>query len=88
VTKNDTLELARRDLAVYAALLYAPFQLAPHVRLIIERLEALERGELTRLCLSLPPRHGKSLLVSQLFPPGTWAASRAARSSPRPTARN
>ncbi|MBK8246534.1 MAG: phage terminase large subunit [Gemmatimonadetes bacterium] len=31
-----------------------------HVRLIAEHLEAVERGEITRLAIHMPPRHGKS----------------------------
>ena len=31
-------------------------------------LEAVERGELDRVIVTMPPRHGKSLVTSQLFP--------------------
>jgi len=34
-----------------------------------QSLEGIERGEIDRLMLFLPPRHGKSLITSQLFPP-------------------
>ena len=36
------------------------YQVEPHHALIADRLEALERGEIQRLILSVPPRHGKS----------------------------
>jgi predicted phage terminase large subunit-like protein len=45
---------------------YAP---APHHRLVAAKLEAVERGEIDRLMLMLPPRHGKSELASKHFPP-------------------
>lgn len=35
---------------------------------LIERLEAVANGELKRLACFMPPRHGKSLTISQLFP--------------------
>jgi predicted phage terminase large subunit-like protein len=68
-TAHKALELARDDLAVYAALVWPKFEMARHHRLIIEQLEAIERGEIDRLMIFLPPRHGKSLITSQLFPP-------------------
>jgi len=36
--------------------------------LIAEKLEAVERGEIDRLMIFMPPRHGKSELVSVRFP--------------------
>ena len=37
---------------------------APHLLLLQEKLEAIDRGELKRLIVSMPPRHGKSELLS------------------------
>lgn len=42
-----------------------------HHRLICDRLEALERGDIRRLMVFAPPRSGKSQLVSIHFP--AWA---------------
>jgi predicted phage terminase large subunit-like protein len=61
--------LARSDLAVYCSLAWPRFEMAQHTRLIVEKLEAVERGELDRLMVFMPPRHGKSLIASTLFPP-------------------
>jgi len=66
--KPDALALARADLAAYASAIWPPFELARHHRLIIEELERVERGETDRLMIAMPPRHGKSLLTSQVFP--------------------
>ncbi len=44
------------------------YQTARHHRLIGEQLERVERGEIDRLMLELPPRHGKSELASKSFP--------------------
>lgn len=45
---------------------YSP---AMHHRLIAEALERVERGEIDRLIINMPPRHGKSELASRRFPP-------------------
>jgi len=64
----EVLKLAQRDLACYAMALSPNFELAAHHRLIVDKLEAVERGDIPRLMISMPPRHGKSLLASQIFP--------------------
>ena len=46
----------------------ASYQAAAHHRLIAEKLEAIERGEIDRLMINMPPRHGKSELGSRRFP--------------------
>jgi len=65
---SNAIELARADLAAYASAMWPPFQLASHHRTIIDQLERIERGELDRLILCMPPRHGKSVITSTLFP--------------------
>ncbi|MCP5086479.1 MAG: phage terminase large subunit [Rhodobacteraceae bacterium] len=49
----------------YTLPIYLP---ADHHRLIAKRLEAIERGEIDRLMIFMPPRHGKSELGSRRFP--------------------
>jgi predicted phage terminase large subunit-like protein len=63
------IALAKDDLAVYCSLAWPRFEMAQHHRLVIEKLEAIERGEIERLMIFMPPRHGKSLIASTLFPP-------------------
>jgi predicted phage terminase large subunit-like protein len=60
--------LAREHLAAFVTLVWRRFKVARHHRLLIQKLEAVERGEIDRLMLFMPPRHGKSLLSSVLFP--------------------
>jgi hypothetical protein len=67
-TAGRAIALARADLAVYCALAWPRFEMAPHHRLMVEHLERVERGEIDRLLITLPPRHGKSLIASTLFP--------------------
>jgi predicted phage terminase large subunit-like protein len=44
------------------------FDVAPHHRLLAEALEKVERGEILRLIISMPPRHGKSEMCTRMFP--------------------
>jgi hypothetical protein len=67
-TTQEAIEQARIDLAVYSSLLWPPFQLPRHLHLLVEALEKVERGEIKRLMVYMPPRHGKSITTSQLFP--------------------
>lgn len=55
-------------LLAYAAYQWPNYADAPHHRLIARKLEAVERGEIRRLMISMPPRHGKSMLASEFFP--------------------
>ena len=64
---KEILGLAANDLACYAVATHPNFELAHHTRAIIDKLEAVERGEIKRLMIFLPPRHGKSMLTSEIF---------------------
>lgn len=58
----------RADLLNFARYTMPTYDEAPHHRLIADRLEAVERGEIDRLAIFMPPRHGKSELASRRFP--------------------
>src|SRR5215472_16492372 len=47
---------------------YRRYEAAPIHRQIAEHLERVERGDIDRLMLLVPPRHGKSELASRRFP--------------------
>jgi hypothetical protein len=70
-------ELSRRSLLDFAARVFPGWQNAPHLDLIADLLQQVERGELKRLIVNLPPRHGKSLLCSSIFP--AWYLGRHPR---------
>lgn len=55
-------------LVSYAAYQWPSYADAPHHRQIARHLEAVERGDITRLMITMPPRHGKSMLASEFFP--------------------
>jgi hypothetical protein len=59
---------SRNSLAVFSVLTSPNYTLNWHHREIIAKLEAVERGEIKRLMLFVPPRHGKSQLATINFP--------------------
>lgn len=61
-------DFAFSRLISYAAYQWPGYRDAKHHRLIARHLEAVERGEITRLMITMPPRHGKSMLASEFFP--------------------
>ncbi len=60
---------ARKSLTDYIEYLDLGFEPAAHHRLLIAELEAMERGELDRLMVLMPPGSAKSTYASVLFPP-------------------
>ena len=61
-------EDAQRDLIAFTEYTFPRYQAARHHRLIAAQLERLITGEVDRLMLLVPPRHGKSELASRRFP--------------------
>jgi len=55
-------------LLAYGAAVQPGFQTPSHLVRLGERLEAIAEGRCRRLIVSAPPRHGKSLLTSVVFP--------------------
>lgn len=43
-----------------------------HVDLIAEHLEAVTAGQTTRLLINMPPRYGKSIILSVMWPAWEW----------------
>lgn len=68
------LEEARSRLLAFTRRTFPGFQVSPHHELLAEYLEAVEAGAIRRLIVELPPRHGKSELVSIRFP--AWLLGR------------
>lgn len=65
---EELLPLARKDLAVYATAVWPRFALPRHLRALTEHLEAVATGKIRRLIVAMPPRHGKTMLTSDIFP--------------------
>lgn len=49
-----------------------PFLPNWHIDYLVEHLEAVTAGQMTRLLITIPPRYMKSLLVSILWPTWEW----------------
>jgi predicted phage terminase large subunit-like protein len=63
-----TRRKARKSLIEFTKYTLPQYIEAKHHTLIAQKLEAVERGEIDRLMINMPPRHGKSELASRRFP--------------------
>lgn len=69
MNKNEAVaHFARKGLLPFSILTYPDFISGWHIRLLCQKLEAVERGEIKRLMVFMPPRHCKSMLCSERFP--------------------
>src|SRR6056300_100612 len=70
----DELDARKRNEAAYADLIefcqhmQPDYTVGKHHRILADMLMGIERGEKDRICVNIPPRHGKSQLVSIMFP--------------------
>lgn len=67
-------ELARRHLKDFNRYVYDGYIENWHTDVLCEALEDIEAGKIRFLFVEMPPRHGKSVHVSQLFP--AWFVGR------------
>lgn len=61
-------ELARRKFIDFNRYVYDGYQEGWHIELLCEALEHVYKGDIRFLFVEMPPRHSKSVHVSQLFP--------------------
>ena len=59
---------ARNHLLPFCQYTYPNYVGAGHLALLADKLEAAERGDIKRLMVFMPPRHGKSEIASIRFP--------------------
>jgi predicted phage terminase large subunit-like protein len=59
---------AHDDLIAFCRRMQPDYKVGKHHRILADMLMALERGDKDRICVNIPPRHGKSQLVSTMFP--------------------
>jgi hypothetical protein len=67
-------ELARRHLLDFTKYNFPTYDISWHHRKIADALERIEQGTLRRLMVFMPPRHGKSELISIQYP--AWLLGR------------
>jgi predicted phage terminase large subunit-like protein len=65
---EQAIRRAQRELTAYIERLELGFRPAQHHQVLIDHLEAVERGEIPRLMVCLPPGAAKSTYCSWLFP--------------------
>jgi hypothetical protein len=70
----DLIHEATSSLIAFGHFMSREFKSPNHIQVVADALERVERGEIKRLVLNLPPRYGKSMLASQLFP--SWYLGR------------
>jgi hypothetical protein len=66
--KGYAIAYGKDDFLAFANHVKKNYQIANHHKLIAEKLQLIEQRKITRLMISMPPRHGKSEEVSKLFP--------------------
>jgi len=74
--KRARLKAAKDDLIAFCQWMDPNYKVGRHHRLLADQLMAVERGEKDRVCVNIPPRHGKSQLVSTYYP--AWFIGRNA----------
>ncbi|HEY7414673.1 MAG TPA: hypothetical protein VH593_05740, partial [Ktedonobacteraceae bacterium] len=78
-------EQARRDFSLFVKLAWpiiepgTPFVPGWHLDAIAEHLQAVSEGHIKRLLINMPPRHGKSSLISVLWPMWSWISDPSIR---------
>lgn len=73
--EEEAIEDARESLLAFTLYTFdGEFDVSWHHRLLCDKLEAFERGDIKRLIICMPPRHGKSELASRRLP--AWALGR------------
>ena len=59
---------AKDDLIEFCKRMQPDYKVGRHHRILADQLMALEDGSKDRVCVNIPPRHGKSQLVSIFYP--------------------
>ena len=62
------LDIARHKLLGFAVTVHPEYEVADHHKQIARKLHDLVNRKLSRLMVFMPPRHGKSMLISELLP--------------------
>lgn len=63
------VQAAQNSLIAFTRITHPSYKPSWHHKLLASKLEAIARGEIKRLIISMPPRHGKSELASLRFAP-------------------
>jgi predicted phage terminase large subunit-like protein len=68
LANRKTNQDAYDDLLAFCKKMDPNYLVGRHHRILANMLTAIERGDKDRICVNMPPRHGKSQLVSIFYP--------------------
>ncbi len=68
IADKADIKAAYDDLIAFCQHMMSDFIVGKHHRILADMLMGVERGDKDRVCVNIPPRHGKSQLVSIFFP--------------------
>lgn len=68
LSNRQTYQKSYDDLIAFCKHMQPDYKVGKHHRILADMLMGIERGEKDRICVNIPPRHGKSQLVSIMFP--------------------
>lgn len=68
IEKRQSAAAVRDDLIAFCKHIDPSYLVGKHHRILADMLMAIESGDKDRICVNIPPRHGKSHLVSTMFP--------------------
>ena len=66
--KRKKSAACRDDLIEFCKKMQPDYKVGKHHRVLADQLMAIAHGQKDRICVNIPPRHGKSQLVSIYFP--------------------
>lgn len=72
INTQDLVHAVRNKLLSYCCYINQDYEIARHLILCANALERIERGDLKRLIVTMPPRHGKTQLISKHFTAWHW----------------
>jgi len=68
LSTRDYNQRAYDDLIAFCQHMQPDYKVGKHHRILADMLMDIEQGKKDRICVNIPPRHGKSQLVSIMFP--------------------
>jgi len=68
IDKRQQIKALYDDLIAFCKHMQPDYKVGKHHRILADMLMAIEQGNKDRICVNIPPRHGKSQLVSIMFP--------------------
>ena len=66
--RRRVAERCRKDLIAFCQYMQPDYQVGRHHQVLGDLLMEIAEGRKDRICVNIPPRHGKSQLVSIYFP--------------------